>query len=151
MKYGFYLRWRIEGVSELSRTLLETHKKLKSFRWPLWKASRFILADVERNFETEGGLVGGWEPLAPATVAGRIREGYGGEHPILQKTGGLRRSFYADVSKTRAFISAKSPYFGFHQSKKPRKTKLPRRVMLSLVERTRQNIVEEFHKFVRFK
>jgi len=151
MPKGFRLKFTIEGVPELGRILLETHKKLESFRWPLWKASRLILADVERNFETEGGLVGGWQKLADATVAGRIREGYGGEHPILQKTGALRRSFYANVTKTRAFISAHSPYYGFHQSRGARKTKLPRRAMLVLPERTRQNIVEEFHKFVRFK
>jgi len=149
MPKGFRLKFNIEGVPELSRILLGTHKKLESFRWPLWKASRLILADVEKNFETEGGLVGGWTPLAPGTVAGRAREGYGA-HPILQKTGKLRRSFYANVDKTRAFISASSPYFGFHQSRKPR-ARLPRRTMLSLIDRTRQNIVEEFHKFVRFK
>ena len=145
---GFRLKWTIEGVPELSRILMTTVRKLSDLKLPLWKSSKLILADVEENFETEGRLVGGWKPLAPSTVAGRMREGYGGEHPILQKTGALRKSFYSTVFNTKAFISASSPYFAFHQSRKPR-TRLPRRAMLVLTDRTRQNIVEEFHKFVR--
>ncbi|MCK5020755.1 MAG: hypothetical protein KAS32_27285 [Candidatus Peribacteraceae bacterium] len=146
----FRLRFTIEGVPELSRILLMTHKKVSDFKVPLWKASKLILNDVERNFATEGGLVGGWAPLAASTVAGRLREGYGGAHPILQRTGALRKSFYAYADSKKAIITSKSPYFGFHQSRAAR-TKLPRRVMLLLVERTRQNIVEEFHKFLMFK
>ena len=145
---GFRLKWTIEGVPELSRILMTTVRKLSDLKLPLWKSSKLILADVEENFETEGRLVGGWKPLAPSTVAGRMREGYGGEHPILQKTGALRKSFYSTVFNTKAFISASSPYFAFHQSRKPR-TRLPRRAMLVLTDRTKQNIVEEFHKFVR--
>jgi len=147
---GFRLKWTIEGVPELSRILMTTVRKLSDLKLPLWKSSKLILADVEENFETEGRLVGGWKPLAPSTVAGRMREGYGGEHPILQKTGALRKSFYSTVFNTKAFISASSPYFAFHQSRKPR-TRLPRRAMLVLTDRTRQNIVEEFYKFVRFQ
>ena len=149
MSYGFRLKFNIEGVPELSRILLTEYKKLTDFRKPLYKSAELILADVERNFETEGGLVGGWKPLSAGTVAGRIREGFGA-HPILQKTGALRKSFYSIVDSKRAFISARSPYYPFHQSRMPR-TRLPRRPMLSLVDRTKQNIVEEFHKFVRFK
>ena len=150
----FRLRFRIEGVPELSRILALTHTKVSDFKEPLLKSSRLILNDVERQFVTEGGLSGGWKPLAESTVAGRLRAGYGGEHPILQRTGALRKSFYSRVDSKMAVISSKSPYFGFHQSRLPRRYPpkgFPRRVMLLLVERTRQNIVEEFHKFLRFK
>jgi len=146
----FRLRFTIEGVPELSRILEIQHQKLTNFKVPLWRASKLILSDVETQFRTEGGLSGGWRPLAASTVVGRVREGYGGEHPILQKTGALRKSFFAHVDGKKAVISSRSPYFGFHQSRMARQ-RLPRRVMLLLVERTRQNIVEEFHKFLRFK
>lgn len=149
MPKGFRLKFTIEGVPELSRILLTEYKKLTDFRKPLYRSAELILADVERNFETEGSLAGGWKPLAPGTVAGRIREGFGA-HPILQKTGALRKSFYSKVDSKRAYISSFSPYYPFHQSRMPR-TRIPRRPMLLLVDRTRQNIVEEFHKFVRFK
>lgn len=149
----FRLRFRIEGVPELSRILGITHKKLSNFKEPLWRAARLILKDVETQFRTEGGLSGGWTPLAASTVAGRLREGFGGEHPILQRTGKLRRSFYAYVDSRKTVITSKpgvAPYYAFHQSRLPR-TRLPRRPMLLLVDKTRQNIVEEFNKFLRFK
>ena len=151
MANGFRLKWTIEGVPELGRILQLKHKQLSDFKEPLFKSATMITDDVETQFRTEGGLSGGWQELADATVAGRLRAGYGGEHPILQKTGALKKSFYKRVDSRRAFISSTSPYFGFHQSRKSRTTKLPRRPMLLLTERTRQNIVEEFHKFLRFK
>ena len=146
----FRLRFVIEGVPELSRILMLKHKQLSNFKKPLMKASSLILGDVETQFKTEGGLSGGWKPLALSTIQGRVRAGFGGGHPILQQTGKLRHSFYKNVDNKRAFISSKSPYYGFHQSRGAR-TKLPRRPMLLLTERTRQNIVAEFHKFLRFK
>ena len=146
----FRLRFTIEGIPELSRILALSHKKISNFKKPLWQSAKLILRDVERNFTTEGGLVGGWTPLALSTVRGRLRMGFGGEHPILQRTGALRRSFYSTVSSKKATVTSKSPYFSYHQSRKPR-TRLPRRAMLVLVENTKQNIVEEFHKFLRFR
>ena len=146
----FRIRFTIEGVPELSRILALTHKKVSNFKEPLFRSSQLILRDVERNFETEGGLVGGWKPLTESTIKDRIRQGYGGAHPILQRTGSLRRSFYSFVDSKRAIITSKSPYFVYHQSRQPRK-RLPRRAMLVLTERTRQNIVQEFHKFLRYK
>jgi phage gpG-like protein len=44
---------------------------------------------INKNFQTEGGLVGGWAPLRPGTLANR-RKGSG---RILQDTGELRQSF----------------------------------------------------------
>jgi phage gpG-like protein len=147
---GFHLRFEIEGVPELSRVLMMEYKKVTDFSTPLKQASKFILADIEQNFISEGGLVGGWTPLSQSTILGRIREGYGGAHPILQKTGKLRKSFFSKVSKNKTMITSTSPYFPYHQSRSPR-TKLPRRAMLVLTERTKQNIVQSFNSFLRFK
>jgi phage gpG-like protein len=44
---------------------------------------------IDENFETDGGKVGGWDPLSPNTVAGRRK---GSSRP-LQDTGNLRESF----------------------------------------------------------
>ena len=43
-----------------------------------------IAGVVERNFDTRGGLVGGWPP--------RKRSAEPVTHPLMQATGGLRRS-----------------------------------------------------------
>jgi len=177
----FRLKFTIEGVPELSRILLMAHKKVGNLKEPLWRAARLVLADVERQFVTEGALSGGWAPLAESTVAGRMRGGYGAG-PILQNTGSLRGSFGAAVTQKKAVITSKGvPYFKYHQSRGRRaavetgyslemvgkkktvsglarvqkkvfvKAKLPRRPMLVMPDRTRQNIVEVFHKFVRFR
>jgi phage gpG-like protein len=45
------------------------------------------------NFSGERSAQGAWRPLAPATVSERMRLGYGGEHPILVRTGEYRESF----------------------------------------------------------
>ena len=147
----FRLKFTIEGVPELERILIDEMRKVTNFREPLTQAAKFIRNDVEINFMTEGGLAGGWEALKKPTIKSRIRAGYGGAHPILQRTGALRRSFYSLVDEKKAIISSKSPYFVYHQSRQPRTTELPRRAMLVLVEHTRQNIIEAFHKFLRFK
>jgi phage gpG-like protein len=145
MPNGFQIRWTIEGVPELSRILLDTYQKVNNLKKPLQASAKLIRQDVEQQFKTEGGLTGGWEPLAKSTLKGR------GSSPILQVSGALRRSFYSLVDEKRAIISSKSPYFKYHQSRMPRMTKLPRRAMLILTERTRQNIVQEFKQFLRFK
>jgi len=145
----FRIKFTIEGVPELSRILMMEHQKLSNFKKPLRASADLVRQDVETQFKTEGGLTGGWKPLTEGTIRGRIRAGFGA-HPILQRTGKLRRSFYSLVDEKKAIISSRSPYFVYHQSRQPRKF-LPRRAMLVLIDKTRQNIVEEFHKFLRFQ
>ena len=149
MNQYFRLRFLIEGVPELSRVLLMTHKKLDDFSKPLFKASQMILDDVETQFRTEGSLSGGWTPLKLSTIIDKAKKGYGGK-PILERTGALKKSFYRQVNSRRAYISSRSPYFGFHQSRQARTTELPRRPMLLLTQSTKEKIVKEFHKFIRF-
>jgi phage gpG-like protein len=145
----FELKFSVEGIPELHRVLGLTHAKLTNFKIPLNKSAGFILSDVQRNFDTEGALTGGWKPLSEGTIKQRVREGFGAG-PMLQRTGALRKSFYSYVDEKRALVSSHSPYFAYHQSRMPR-TKIPRRVMLILSESTKQNIVQEFNKFLRFK
>lgn len=145
----FRLKFVIEGVPELSRILMLEHQRVSNFKKPLQVSADLVRRDVETQFKTEGALTGGWQPLTEGTIRGRVRAGFGAG-PILQRTGALRRSFYSLVDEKKAIISSQSPYFVYHQSRMPRK-KLPRRAMLVLIDRTRQNIVEEFHKFLMFR
>jgi phage gpG-like protein len=145
----FELKFTVEGISELHRVLGLTSQKVGNFKVPLTRASGFILSDVQTNFDTQGALSGGWQPLTAGTIAGRVRAGFGAS-PILQRTGALRKSFYSFVDEKKALVTSRSPYFVYHQSRMPR-TKIPRRAMLILTENTKQNIVEAFHKFLAFK
>lgn len=45
----------------------------------------------DRNFKSEGSMVGGWHPLSEWTQRVRRARGYGAEHPILRQTGTLHR------------------------------------------------------------
>ena len=144
MPNEFRLLWKIEGVPELSRILGMTYQKVTNLKKPLQASAKLVRQDVEQQFKTEGGLTGGWQPLSESTMRGR------GNSPILQVSGALRNSFYSQVDERKAIISSKLPYFKYHQSRKPRK-KLPRRVMLVLTNRTKENIVQEFNQFLRFK
>jgi hypothetical protein len=51
------------------------------------------------NFDREGGRKK-WAQLAPTTVQERIRKGYGGRHPILERTGALRGHVLSTPAKT---------------------------------------------------
>lgn len=65
---------------------------------PAWEqVGTALLRDFESQFVQEGGWLGAqvgpdWDALRPATVRDRIRRGYGGEHPILHRTGALEAS-----------------------------------------------------------
>jgi phage gpG-like protein len=48
------------------------------------------------SFRSESSAGDPWEPLAAWTIAERIRQGYGGEHPILVRGGDYRRSWVDD-------------------------------------------------------
>lgn len=45
------------------------------------------------NFDREGSASGSWPRLQDATVSERLRLGYGGDHPILVRTGTYEASF----------------------------------------------------------
>lgn len=65
-----------------------------------------IREQFARNFDQEGGR-SSWAALAPSTVEERQRLGYGGAHPILQRTGALRRHVLAAPARvTRSGTAA---------------------------------------------
>ena len=58
------------------------------------KTAPVLQASVQENIQTEGSKLDTfWPPLSPATVKDRIRLGYGGDHPMLQRTRALIDSF----------------------------------------------------------
>lgn len=59
----------------------------------------------QKNFRSEGALIGGWAALADATVENRLYQGYGGAHPIMIRSGGLMEmstTFFATADGTSA-------------------------------------------------
>ena len=139
----------LEGDKELLRRLRTEESKLKDFTEPLQQSSDVVLKDIRINFDSEGGLVGGWTPLAQATIRGRIRKGYGSA-PILVNTGKYKNSFRAMVDSSKAVIDAWGvTYHKYHQSMAPR-IKIPRRQTLFLREETKKEIIRFFQEYMRF-
>lgn len=60
---------------------------------------RYVVPELrgtfKKQFDQEGAYLNGseWKSLADSTVKQRIALGFGGRHPILQRTGTLMRSF----------------------------------------------------------
>lgn len=82
-------------------------------------ASVFLDSWVQKNFKTEGGNVGGWEPFAHG---GRLKPPASGEGrwtfdrtaKLLQDTGSLRASFVPFATKDNAGIGSNLSYADDH-------------------------------------
>lgn len=66
---------------------------------------------IDKNFRSEGGMVGGWVPLSPNTLAAR-RKGSG---KILQDTGLLRASFLPTWDSEKAVVGSIDPKSLWHE------------------------------------
>lgn len=132
------LKADLEGERQLSRRLLTMSKDIGDFKKPLFRIGGELRGAVDTNFSSRGSLFG--EPWKPRTKP------Y--PHPILEKTGKMRRNFKQKLGNDYLEIFNPTPYFKYHQSNKPRK-KLPRRVMLKIDKIRKVFIQKEFQKHVR--
>lgn len=71
-----------------------------------------LLRWIGQNFRSEGGLVGGWKPLTPGTIAGRRKKGRGAK--ILRDTGRLQQSFVSAVSGRKVEVGSAEPRADWH-------------------------------------
>jgi phage gpG-like protein len=101
------------------RTIPNRQVGIELFRW------------VERNFQAEGALGGGWVPLKPETVAQKARGGWSPK-PLI-RTGNLRDSFAGFGDAEQAGVGAQASfgvdYARVHQEGNPARN-LPARPML---------------------
>ena len=91
------------------------------------KVSIQLYGWVMRNYETEGSLVGGWAPIAPATAKGKSRKGY--SERILLRTGVLKNNYAFYSNEQEAGVGNKIPYSLFHEEGVPKRGLPPRRQM----------------------
>lgn len=76
------------------------------------KASIVLYQWVLRNFQGEGSEAGGWEPLAPSTIAYKEEHGYS---RLLQNTGALRASFLPYSDENVALVGSPLAYSAAHE------------------------------------
>lgn len=96
------------------------------------KASIALYQWVLRNFQGEGELAGGWEPLAESTIAYKQAHGYS---KILQNTGALRASFLPYSDDKIAAVGSPLHYSLYHEEGS---ASLPQRRMLPDEEATQE-------------
>jgi len=141
---AFELKWEVEGVTELSRRLNFLDSELKDFTPAFRKSASQLKSFVSGEvFDSEGAVYGAkWAPLNPAYEAFKQSK-YPGKG-ILERTGKMRKSFKTQHSADFAVVYNGAKYFGYHQSRAARNTRLPRRVMLKLDGPRKEMIVKIF-------
>jgi len=141
-----YVQWEIEGKQELSRNLRSLSLSMDEWREALGNSANLLTRTFSEDvFATKGRAIGTpWRPLSPATVARKARSGQTSD-PLIG-TGAMKSAFQSRVSSKEAVISNPTPYFRYHQSNRPRTSKLPRRAMMRLANQQKEQIVKEFQK-----
>ncbi len=92
-----------DALKELRRRLTDTREALD-------EGGAVLLEGVREAFDA--GDRGEWQALAQFTVSERTRLGFGGEHPILIRTGEYLSSFQVDDGEENAVgIASDDPRF----------------------------------------
>lgn len=136
---GLRMSFEIEGEKQISAELGVTADMLTDFSEPMADAADIMMKAVEDNYTGRGARFGGWAPRKP-TIPPQ-------NHPLLEKTGAMRRAMHKDSGKDFAMVDNDDPKFPFHQSNQPR-SKIPRRVMLLIDARMRDEIFKAFQLYV---
>lgn len=112
----------------LDLKLSKRRRELKDMRTPHRQAAVFLDRWVQKNFQVEGGNVGGWPPFA---LGGRLMPDgtIDASAKLLQDTGRLRLSFLPFATKKSAGIGSVIPYSARHQAGEPVRN-LPARPMI---------------------
>lgn len=94
-----------EKIDQLKKDLAAARAKVKDASPAYRRAAVYLDQWVQRNFKSDGGNVGGWEPFA---AGGRWRRGSGLDQSakLLQDTGAMRLSFKPFATKKDAGIGS---------------------------------------------
>lgn len=157
---------------EAAKQRIEFRKgNLKKFDEPLRKVKKHMMTMIKMNFRTQGGTFGEkWAPLKKSTIKEKERLAKLGaikktnvKKPLI-RTGRMKNSFRGRVYRglkdgvSRLRIDNPTPYFIKHQSKRSssrmvknlnnKETRLPRRVMLKITDRSRKKIRQIFDEWL---
>lgn len=143
---GLQLFFSIEGDTQMLRGLQGIDADMKDWSDEFKKTGELLKASFKGNFASSGAELGSpWAPLKPSTIADKTRRGF--PLDILVRTGSMREGFRSQARPLSVVVRNIVPYFPFHQSNRPR-SKLPRRVMMKLDAKRKQQIVKIFNEAV---
>lgn len=148
----------VSGVALVQQKFASYGADVSDLSVPLGQVADDLQADFTLNMATEGGLFGGWVPLAASTIQERVREGYGAS-PILYRTGRLANSLSGDGADTVKEVTDKSvtvgtsvPYGIYHQTGTHTKSgaqKMPQRKIIWATFARRGLIVRRLGDYIR--
>lgn len=137
---GLPLEFTIQGEKQMSVELGIAADHLSDFSQPMRKTSVIMMNAVQENYDGRGSRFGKWKPRKPTNPPQT--------HPLLEKSGKMRRSMYKESGQNHALVSNKdTKKFRVHQSNEPR-SKIPRRVMLAMDDRMNTDIVKVFQAYI---
>jgi phage gpG-like protein len=149
------ITFQIDGLPEIRRRLASWGASIQTLE-PAWQdVGDALTADFMLNMIGEGGVFARkmWPQLAPSTVADRLRKGYGGAHPILQRTGALALSLLRggpgnvfQTTPNSLVVGTNIAYAGFHQRGT---SKMPARPVVGMSFARRGLIVRTLGDYVR--
>ena len=118
---------KIVGLEAAMKHLENAERGIKQTETAFRRSLVVLDRWVQKNFQTEGGNVGGWVPLSDTTVDMRMRRrNKTGMIRILQDNGKLRQQWEHESDEKHATLRSKVDYGIFHDSDEPR-SKLPQR------------------------
>lgn len=134
------IEFSLEGEKQLVRNFRGVKKAVKNWK-PAMKKIGIDLTNCFSGpvFETRGREIG--EPWA------KRKDKL--SHPILEKTGKMRKSFKYKTGKDSVEIYNITDYFKYHQSRMPRR-KIPRRIMMKLDNKRKVNIMKKLHTYLYY-
>lgn len=145
---GGEISFNLEGRGiEAWRERLEGFRTKATNLQPVFdEFGQYMLASINRNFQNEG-RPRKWPALAPSTIQQRTRQGYGAG-PILYRTGRLQRGFRVNTGSTYMRIVNDTPYFKYHQQDKRRGKKIPRRIMVVLLDQDKAQFTRILRRYL---
>lgn len=119
----------VEGDTEVISMIDASGVRSKTLRRPFRFIADMMLGVIDNNYEGRGSVWGKWKRRLRAPKDG---------HPLLEDTKKMRESFNKKVGNNYMTIGNTTDQFKYHQSKKPRKTRLPRRIMMAIEDDQRR-------------
>ena len=143
--------FQLIGAEALAKKLARVGAGLSNRKPAHAKIVAVLDGMIQRNFRTKGrGFEEtGWKPLAASTVKKRMARNKSGNMRILQDNGQLKTRWKHYYDNEKAQIQSGVAYGIYHDSDKPRKSKLPQRKILPRKEHYGDKVKAIYQAFVK--
>lgn len=134
------ISFSVEGDDKVVAMFDTGRKRAGNLRGPMNAIGAYMLDEIDKNYGGRGSKWGKWR---------RRTRSY--SHPLLELTGKMRGGFWKEATRDSVTIGNHEKKFKFHQSSKPRKGNLPRRVMMEVADEQRRESVRILQKHIMEK